>query len=119
MEQLTGCGWLSVPATVDDLLASRPEDPTPTPIAIPSLLPDGDRPGPFTFGKKTRPKPSGWVQKVVADKQLRKSKATAGARLFALVLATQASTEGHLGPCGQSLALEPLASLCAAARSSS
>ncbi|MFD7539927.1 hypothetical protein [Streptomyces sp. NPDC059819] len=113
VEQLTGCGWLALPASADDLLASRPEDSTP--ITIPSLLPNGgSRPGPFTFGRKTRPKLSGWAQKVVADKKIRQTKATAGARLLALILATQTSPHGHLGPCGHGLALATLASLSAA-----
>ncbi|PJM98499.1 hypothetical protein CG740_35175 [Streptomyces sp. CB01201] len=104
MEQLTGCGWLSTPASADSLLASRPEDPTP--ITIPWLSPGGDRPGPFTFGKKTRPKLSGWAQKIVADKKLRTTQATAGARMLALVLATQTSPDGHLGPCGHGIPRE-------------
>ncbi|GHB84500.1 hypothetical protein GCM10010347_64270 [Streptomyces cirratus] len=57
VEQLTGCGWLSLPGTADDLLASRPENATP--ITVPSLAPREDGTGPFTFGKKMRPKLSG------------------------------------------------------------
>src|SRR5690606_37005407 len=64
VEQLTGCGWLRLPGTVDDLLASRPESPTP--ITIPSLLPGPDGSGPFTFGRKLRPKLSGWAQRVIS-----------------------------------------------------
>ncbi|MGW0538324.1 hypothetical protein [Streptomyces sp. NPDC003032] len=69
IEKLTGCGWLSFPGTAEDLLASRPEKTTP--ISVPSLAPHEDRRGPFTFGKKTRPKVSGWAQKVISDKKLR------------------------------------------------
>ncbi|MGW2027574.1 hypothetical protein [Streptomyces decoyicus] len=29
VEQLTGCGWLGLPGTAGDLIASRPENPTP------------------------------------------------------------------------------------------
>ncbi|MFE4861182.1 hypothetical protein [Streptomyces sp. NPDC056670] len=112
VEELAGCGWLAIPASADDLLASRPEDPVP--ITVPSLSPGGDHPSPFAFGKKTRPRLSGWAQKVVADKELRTTKATAGARLFALVLATQTSPDGHLGPCGHGIARERLVSLCGA-----
>ncbi|MER7000349.1 hypothetical protein [Streptomyces sp. NPDC000410] len=110
VEQLTGSGWLSIPGTVGDLLASRPENPTP--ITVPSLAPHEDGSGPFTFGKKMRPKLSGWAQKIVSDKKLRKAKASAGTRLFALTLATRTSTDGRLGPDGQGLVLGSLASWC-------
>ncbi|MFD4764059.1 hypothetical protein ACFWOJ_36115 [Streptomyces sp. NPDC058439] len=110
VEQLTDCGWLSIPGTVGDLLASRPENPSP--VTVPSLMPDGDSPGPFTFGKKMRPKLSGWAQKIVSDKKLRKAKATAGTRLLALMLATQTGSDGQLGPCGQGVGLDSLASWC-------
>ncbi|MGW1106402.1 hypothetical protein [Streptomyces sp. NPDC002540] len=98
VEKLTGSGWLTLPGTAGDLLASRPENPTP--ITVPSLAPHEDRTGPFTFGKKMRPKLSGWAQKIVSDKKLRKAKATAGTRLLALTLATQTNAPGRLGPNG-------------------
>ncbi|MFF3159510.1 hypothetical protein [Streptomyces sp. NPDC057910] len=113
VEQLTGCDWLSISGSADQLLASRPEDPTP--ITVPSLSPRGDSPGPFTFGKKTRPKLSGWAQKVVADKKLRKTKATPGARLLAMILTTRTGPGGQLGSRGQGIPREHLVSLCAAA----
>ncbi|MFG2885673.1 hypothetical protein ACGFYV_25845 [Streptomyces sp. NPDC048297] len=78
VEKLTGCGWLTLPGTAADLLASRPENPTS--ITVPSLVPHEDKAGPFTFGKKMRAKLSGWAQKVISDKKLRKAKATAGTR---------------------------------------
>ncbi|MFD7685641.1 hypothetical protein [Streptomyces sp. NPDC059781] len=106
VEKLTGCGWLSLPGTVDDLLASRPENPTP--ITVPSLVPPEDGTGPFTFGRKMRPKLSGWAQRVVTDKKLRKTKATAGTRLLALTLATRADASGRLGPDGQGVPLDTL-----------
>ncbi|MGC0372592.1 hypothetical protein [Streptomyces sp. SAI-229] len=106
VEKLTGCGWLSLPGTVDDLLASRPENPTP--ITVPSLVPPEDGTGPFTFGRKMRPKLSGWAQRVVTDKKLRKSKAPAGPRLLALTLATRTDASGRLGPGGQGIALDTL-----------
>ncbi|MFJ4480256.1 hypothetical protein [Streptomyces xanthochromogenes] len=71
-------------------------------------MPDGDGPRLFRFGGTTRSKLSGWAQKAVADKNLRKTKSTAAARLLALVLATRTSLEGHLGPSGEGLALETL-----------
>jgi hypothetical protein len=111
IEQLVGCGWLRLPGTAGDLLASRPENATR--ITVPSLMPKVNEPGPFTFGKHMRPKLSGWAQKVVVDKKLRKTKATAAVRLLALNLATQTSHDGRLGPFGQGLTLQPLASRCA------
>ncbi|MFD3664008.1 hypothetical protein ACFWVF_26050 [Streptomyces sp. NPDC058659] len=107
VEKLTGCGWLSLPGTAGDLLASRPENATP--ITVPSLAPREDGTGPFTFGKKMRPKLSGWAQKVISDKKLRKAKATAATRLLALTLAAQTDASGRLGPGGQGIALTALA----------
>ncbi|MFL4910685.1 hypothetical protein ACJ6WF_48250 [Streptomyces sp. MMS24-I2-30] len=106
VEKLTGCGWLTLPGTAGDLLASRPENPTP--ITVPSLVPHEDKAGPFTFGKKMRPKLSGWAQKVISDKKLRKAKATAGTRLLALTLAAQTDASGILGPGGRGIALNAL-----------
>ncbi|MGX5183448.1 hypothetical protein ACWKT5_11665, partial [Streptomyces avermitilis] len=107
VEKLTGCGWLTLPGTAGDLLASRPENPTQ--ITIPSLVPHEDKAGPFTFGKKMRAKLSGWSQKIISDKKLRKAKATAGTRLLALTLTTQTDAAGRLGPGGQGIALHALA----------
>ncbi|MFD9534700.1 hypothetical protein [Streptomyces sp. NPDC060010] len=67
--------------------------------------------GQFTFGKKMRPKLSGWAQKVISDKKLRKAKATSATRLLALTLATQTSGSGRLGPGGHGIALDTLAAL--------
>ncbi|RPK56099.1 hypothetical protein [Streptomyces sp. ADI95-17] len=106
VEKLTGCSWLGLPDTAGDLLASRPENPTP--VTVPSLAPREDGTHPFTFGKKMRPKLSGWAQKVISDKKLRKTKATAGTRLLALTLATQTNASGHLGPGGHGIALNAL-----------
>ncbi|MEU3950443.1 hypothetical protein [Streptomyces sp. NPDC029526] len=108
VEQLTGCGWLRLPGTVDDLFASRPENPTP--ITVPSLLPGPDGSGPFAFGRKLRPKLSGWAQRVISDKKLRKAKATSAVRLLALQLATRTDAEGHLDAGGQGI---PLAAVSA------
>lgn len=55
-----------------------------------------------------RPKLSGWAQKVISDKKLRKAKASAGTRLLALTLATQTDAAGRLGPGGQGIALHAL-----------
>ncbi|MFD0297404.1 hypothetical protein [Streptomyces sp. NPDC127118] len=107
VEKLTGSGWLTLPGTVGDLLASRPENRTP--ITVPSLTPHEDGTGPFTFGKKMRPKFSGWAQKVVSDKKLRKAKAAAGTRLLALTLSAGTDASGRLGPGGQGITLNALA----------
>lgn len=110
IEQLTGLGWLEMPGTTADLLASRPENPTP--VTIPSLVPPGDGPGRFAFGKKARPKLNGWAQKVISDKKLRKAKAPAALRLLALTLATQVDADGGIGPGGQGIDLESLGAWC-------
>ncbi|MFE7467088.1 hypothetical protein ACFU6R_23725 [Streptomyces sp. NPDC057499] len=105
VERLTDCGWLGLSGTVADLLVSRPENATP--ITVPSLVPrDGERP--FTFGRKMRPKLSGWAQRVVSEKKLRKSKAPAGTRLLALTLASRTDAAGRLGPEGRGITLDTL-----------
>ncbi|OLO31197.1 hypothetical protein PZ61_0212050 [Streptomyces sp. MNU77] len=109
--QLVESGWLDIAGTVDELIASRPENPTR--IGVPSLTPDESDPGPFTFGRKMRPKLSGWAQRVVGEKKLRKAKTTADARLLALALATGVSLDGRLGPEGEGLGPEALSSWCA------
>ncbi|WP_324289002.1 hypothetical protein [Streptomyces sp. CoH17] len=109
VEKLTGCGWLTLPSTAGELLASRPENHTP--ITVPSLVPLEDNAGPFTFGKKMRPKLSGWAQNVISDKKLRKAKATSATRLLALTLATQSDASGRLGPDGHGITLNALTGL--------
>lgn len=111
VEQLLECGWLKIAGTVEELIASRPENPTR--IDVPSLTPDESDPGPFTFGRKMRPKLSGWAQRVVGEKKLRKAKTTADARLLALALATGVTADGRLGPEGEGLGVEALSSWCA------
>ncbi|MEU9623692.1 hypothetical protein [Streptomyces sp. NPDC048155] len=111
LEELVGTGWLRLPGTVGELLASGSADPTH--ITVPSLLPHGDGRGPFGFGKSMRPKLSGWTQKVVAERKLRKKKLPAAARLLALACAAHASADGRLGPFGRGLEIETLAALCA------
>ncbi|WP_432150264.1 hypothetical protein [Streptomyces sp. bgisy029] len=109
--RLVDSGWLSIPGTADDLLESRPESPTP--ITIPSLMPGEDGQGPFDFGRKTRPKLSGWAQRVVGDKKLRKKKTGAATRLLALALAVRTTTDGRLGQDGEGVDLAVLTSWCA------
>ncbi|SCE14929.1 hypothetical protein [Streptomyces sp. OspMP-M43] len=111
VERLVESGWLRIAGTAEELMASRPENPTR--VDVPSLTPDESDPGPFTFGRKMRPKLSGWAQRVVGEKKLRKARTTAEARLLALALATGADGEGRLGPGGQGLDLGSLSSWCA------
>ncbi|MER7697635.1 hypothetical protein [Streptomyces sp. NPDC096095] len=108
--QLLECGWLGIAGTVEELIASRPE--CPTRISVPSLTPDEGDPGPFTFGRKMRPKLSGWAQRVVGEKKLRKAKTAAEVRLLALALATGVDADGQLGPQGQGIGLDVLSSWC-------
>ncbi|MEU1135115.1 hypothetical protein ABZ383_35560 [Streptomyces sp. NPDC005900] len=90
-------------------MASRPEGPTP--FTIPTLLPE--QPRPFAFGKNNRSRISGWAQKVVGDRKLRKKKATATARLLALHTAAHARFDGQLGRLeDDGLALDQAASFC-------
>ncbi|MFE7953814.1 hypothetical protein [Streptomyces sp. NPDC057426] len=79
LQQLVADGWLRLPGTVAEVMASRSEDPTA--ITVPTLLPE--RPRPFGFGKTTRARISGLAQKVVGDRKLRKKKLGATARLLA------------------------------------
>lgn len=110
VEKLAGRGWPGIPGTVGDLLASRPENPTP--ITVPSPVPYKDGTGPFTFGKKMmRPRISGWAQKAVSNKKLRKARATAGTRLLALTPATRTDESGRLGPGRKGIALHALATM--------
>ncbi|WP_030219323.1 hypothetical protein [Streptomyces sp. NRRL WC-3626] len=103
--RLTTTGWLDLPCTVEDLLTSRPENAVP--ITVPSLVPTEDG-SVFPFGRKTRPKLSGWAQRVVSDKKLRKKKASAPTRLLALTLATRTDAAGRLGADGKGVPFDDL-----------
>jgi len=109
LEELVAAGWLRLPGTVAEVMASRSESPAT--VAVPALLPD--QPRPFTFGKSTRARISGWAQKVVGDRKIRKKKATAAARLLALYTAAHARPDGCLGYGGDGLLLERAAAFCA------
>ncbi|MET9183000.1 hypothetical protein ABZX88_33055 [Kitasatospora aureofaciens] len=110
LDQLVAADWLRLPGTVAEALASRPESPTV--VTVPSLLPRA--PYPFTFGKSTRPKLSGWAQKAVGDRKLRKKKAGAATRLLALYTAAHTRPDGHLGhPEDGGIPLQAAAAFCA------
>ncbi|MGW5861207.1 hypothetical protein ACWFRJ_03380 [Streptomyces sp. NPDC055239] len=113
LEQLVVSDWLQLPETrtVADMLAARSEDPTP--FTVPTLLPD--QPRPFTFGKNNRSRISGWAQKIVGDRKLRKKKATATTRLLALHTAAHTRPDGRIGrpEDGGGLPLEQVAAFCA------
>ncbi|MEG3629386.1 hypothetical protein [Streptomyces poriticola] len=113
LRQLVDVGWLRLPeeVTVDDALASRPEEPTR--VTVPSLLPAGPRP--FPFGKVTRARLSGWAQKAVGDRRLRKKKPGAATRLLAVYTAAHSRPDGRLGSPedDDGLGLDAVASFCA------
>ncbi|WP_211834286.1 MULTISPECIES: hypothetical protein [Streptomyces violaceusniger group] len=93
LQRLVTGGWLCPPGTVSEVMASRSEDPTA--VTVPTLLPP--QPRPFTFGKTTRARISGWAQKVVGDRKLRKKKLGAATRLLVLYTAAHARPDGRLG----------------------
>ncbi|MFA3873822.1 hypothetical protein ABS735_09070 [Streptomyces sp. MMCC 100] len=113
LQQLVDAGWLRLPedVTADDALMSRPEEPTQ--VTVPTLIPT--QPRPFYFGKVTRARLSGWAQKVVGDRKLRKKKAGAATRLLAVYTAAHSHPDGRLGDTGEDgdgLALDAVASFC-------
>ncbi|WP_265568957.1 hypothetical protein [Streptomyces hygroscopicus] len=83
VQRLVAADWLCLPGTVAEVMASRSEDPVA--VAVPALLPE--QPRPFAFGKTTRGRISGWDQKVVGDRKIRKRKLGATTRLLALYTA--------------------------------
>ncbi|MFZ3491804.1 hypothetical protein ACODT5_00935 [Streptomyces sp. 5.8] len=112
LEHLVGAGWLCLPGTVAEALASRPEDFTA--FTVPSLQPESDRP--FSFGKDARGRISGWAQKVVGDRKLRKKKLGAATRLLAVYTAAHTQPDGLLGqPGADGLSLEEAAAFCGVA----
>ncbi|CAM5471403.1 hypothetical protein GCM10010329_31070 [Streptomyces spiroverticillatus] len=111
LQDLVDSGWIEIPSTVEDLLTSAPENPSA--ILVPSLVPGEGMVGPFGFGKVARTKLSGWAQKGVGDRKLRKKKTPAATRLLALACAAHSSADGSLGGDGDGLEAAELASLCA------
>ncbi|MBZ4321239.1 hypothetical protein, partial [Streptomyces huiliensis] len=93
LERLAADGWLRLPCTVAEVMAARSENPAA--VTVPALLPDGPRP--FGFGKTTRARISGWAQKVVGDRKIRKKKPGPATRLLALYTAAHSRPDGRLG----------------------
>ncbi|MFF3275971.1 hypothetical protein ACFYWU_34290 [Streptomyces chrestomyceticus] len=110
LQQLVDAGWLRLPGTIAGALASRPEDATA--FTVPTLLPG--QPRPFAFGKTTRSKISGWAQKVLGDRKIRKKKLGATTRHLALYTAARTRPDGRLGPAeNDGLDLDQTAAFCA------
>lgn len=110
LEQLVTADWLRLPGSVPEALASRPEDPVQ--VTVPTLLPEQQPP--FTFGKTHRARISGWAQKIVGDRKLRKKKLGASTRLLALYAAAHTRSDGSLGHAGDGgLDLDKAAAFCA------
>ncbi|MGV9282600.1 hypothetical protein [Streptomyces sp. NPDC003730] len=113
LQELVDVGWLLLPeeVTAEDVLLSRPEEPTQ--VTVPTLIPT--QPRPFFFGKVTRARLSGWAQKVVGDRKLRKKKAGPATRLLAVYTAAHSRPDGRLagaGEDGDGIALDSVASFC-------
>ncbi|NUQ96143.1 MAG: hypothetical protein HOY79_06120 [Streptomyces sp.] len=110
IHQLVAADWLRLPGTVAEVMSARPEDPTA--FTIPTLLPD--EPRPLTIGKAHRSRISGWAQKVVSDRKIRKKKPVAATRLLALYTAAHTRPDGRLGhPKDGGLPLDQAAAFCA------
>ncbi|MFD7699177.1 hypothetical protein [Streptomyces caelestis] len=109
LHRLVAADWLHLPGTVAEVMASRPEDPAA--LTVPALLPE--RPRPFDFGKTSRARISGWAQKVVGDRKIRKRKPGAATRLLALYTAAHIRPDGRLGrPEDDGLHLDRVAAFC-------
>ncbi|WP_030659430.1 hypothetical protein [Streptomyces rimosus] len=93
LQQLVDADWLRLPGTIADVMASRPEDATT--FTVTALLSEQSRP--FAFGKITRSRISGWAQKVLGDRKLRKKKLGTPTRLLALYTAAHTRPDGRLG----------------------
>ncbi|MFJ5035960.1 hypothetical protein ACIQB5_50210 [Streptomyces sp. NPDC088560] len=93
VQRLVEADWLRLPGTVAETMASLPENPTA--FTVPTLLPE--QPRPFDFGKTIRARISGWAQKVVGDRKIRKKKLGPATRLLALYTAAHTRPDGRLG----------------------
>ncbi|WP_239516328.1 MULTISPECIES: hypothetical protein [unclassified Streptomyces] len=112
LDQLVAAGWLHLPGSVAEALVSRPENYTT--FTVPALLPEQGRP--FSFGKDARGRVSGWAQRAVGDRNLRKNKLGAATRLLAVYTAAHTQPDGRLGHSGDDgLSLDKAGGFCALA----
>ncbi len=84
--QLAACGWLALPGTPGDLLASRPESPTP--ITVPSSCRPRTGPGRSRSAGRCGPGSPAGPRRSSGTRSSASAKAAAGTRLLALALAT-------------------------------
>ncbi|WP_329126398.1 hypothetical protein [Streptomyces sp. NBC_01465] len=109
LERLVTSGWLQLPGTIPEALASRPEEPAV--VTVPLLLPGS--PTELSIGKTNRARISGWAQKVVGDRKIRKKKLGAATRLLALYTAVHTRPDGRLGTAEDNgLPLDAVAAFC-------
>lgn len=109
LERLVATDWLRLPCTVAETLASGTGEPVA--FTVPALLPE--QPRPFTFGTATRARISGWAQKVVGDRKIRKKKLGVATRLLALYTAARTRPDGRLGHAADGgLHLDQVAAFC-------
>lgn len=109
LQNMVDAGWLRLPGSIAEALASRSEDPTT--FTVPALLPEG--PHSLTLGKNARPRVSGWAQKVVGDRKIRKKKLGAATRLLAVYLTAHTCPDGRLGRgATDGLPLDEIAAFC-------
>jgi hypothetical protein len=109
LERLVEADWVRLPGTVAQAMASLPEEATT--FTVPALLPAESRP--LALGKTTRARISGWAQKAVGDRKIRKKKLSAATRLLALYTAAHTRPDGRLGHAGAGgLPLEKAAAFC-------
>ncbi|MGH4036028.1 hypothetical protein ACQB60_44835 [Actinomycetota bacterium Odt1-20B] len=109
LDALVADGWLTLPATTSEVMATRPENPCA--FTVPTLLPD--QPSPLTFGKTHRARISGWAQKIIGDRKIRKKKPSPATKLLAFYTAAHTRPDGRLGPAqDDGLGLEAVAAFC-------
>ncbi len=107
LAELQDTGWLQLTAAPETVLTARAEEPVQ--ITLPDFLPGAA--APLALSKAARPRISGWAQRIVSDKKMRKKNAPAAARLLALYTAAHARSDGQLAAPG--LPLTEVATFCA------
>ncbi|MGH4035308.1 hypothetical protein ACQB60_41115 [Actinomycetota bacterium Odt1-20B] len=117
LEQLAADGWLVLPGSTAEVMASRPENPCA--FTVPALLPDQPIPFAFAFafafafGKTHRARISGWAQKVIGDRTIHKKKLDPATKLLALCTAAHTRDNSQLGSAeGGGLGLDGVDAYC-------